>query len=133
MIFSPQVPVIRNDEGVLLDTPFCVSMITSPAVNAGIVRERESQKIGLIDFVMKKRIEKILAVSMVHQQKALVLGAFGCEVFKNRPLLVAQYFKEILGNEKFKEQFEKIVFAIYEPKPQKTTYEIFHNVFQRPI
>lgn len=34
VIYSPDVPVFRSDDGDLLDEPYNVSIITSPAVNA---------------------------------------------------------------------------------------------------
>src|SRR5207253_5281746 len=35
ILFSPGVPVFRDDAGRLLDEPYLVSFITAPAVNAG--------------------------------------------------------------------------------------------------
>jgi uncharacterized protein (TIGR02452 family) len=131
MIFSPKVPVFRDDKGVLLDTPYVVSMITSPAVNAGVVRERERHNISAIDKVMSKRIEKILAVATHQQQEALVLGAFGCGVFQNNPYAIANHFKKALEDERFKGKFQKVVFAIYENSPQKEIYRIFQQAFQK--
>ncbi len=37
MIYSPRVPVFRDDAGALLDEPYETTFITSPAVNAGVV------------------------------------------------------------------------------------------------
>jgi len=34
-VYSPEVPVFRSDDGSLLDEPYTVGIITSPAVNAG--------------------------------------------------------------------------------------------------
>ena len=36
-IYSPGVPVIREDDGRLLEQPVCCAFITAPAVNAGVV------------------------------------------------------------------------------------------------
>lgn len=38
MIYSPDVPVFRDDEGMLLRKPYMISFVTSPAVNSGISR-----------------------------------------------------------------------------------------------
>ena len=40
-IYSPDVPVFRDDEGTLLDKPFLCSFITLPAPNANVVLERD--------------------------------------------------------------------------------------------
>src|SRR5205085_8535036 len=37
MVYSPDIPVFRNDNYQLVDEPYNVSFITSPAVNAGFV------------------------------------------------------------------------------------------------
>src|SRR5205814_6075588 len=37
-IYSPDVPVFKNDDGELLAEPYLCSFITSPAVNAGAIR-----------------------------------------------------------------------------------------------
>jgi uncharacterized protein (TIGR02452 family) len=130
MIFSPNVPVFRDDDGDLLDEPYFVSFITTPAVNAGLVREREPHKAHLINEVMKRRIEKILVVAFVNQQNTLILGAFGCGVFKNRPEDVATIFRDTLTSDRFKGVFKKIIFAVYDPTPQKLNYNIFRRVLK---
>jgi uncharacterized protein (TIGR02452 family) len=41
MIYSPRVPVFREDDGPLLESPYFVSFLTAPAVNAGALRDAE--------------------------------------------------------------------------------------------
>ena len=129
MIYSPQVPVFRRDNGQLLNEPYKVSFITAPAVNAGVVRARESREnITKIAETMKKRIKEILSLALVEGENVLVLGAFGCGVFKNDPEKVASYFKKyLLDNYKFKDLFEKVVFAVLDRSKKKTTYKIFKD------
>src|SRR5262245_26768185 len=52
MIYSPAVPVIKDEDGNLLDEPVLVSFITSPAVNAGVIRRNEENNIGQIKPAM---------------------------------------------------------------------------------
>lgn len=40
MIYSPRVVVFATDDGRALETPYEVGVVTSPAVNAGVVREQ---------------------------------------------------------------------------------------------
>jgi uncharacterized protein (TIGR02452 family) len=129
MVFSPNVPVFRHDKGHLLQKPYLVSMITAPAVNAGVVTEREKNHIQEIEPIMLKRIQKILAIAKAQKQEAVVLGAFGCGVFKNDSLVVAELFKEALEDERFKNQFQKIVFAVYEGKQVGYSQLMFNGVF----
>ena len=70
---------------------------------------------------------KILMVADKKNIEILILGAFGCGVFKNPTKLVADVYSEILKDKmnNFKTKFKKIVFAI----PDKENYDIFYNVF----
>lgn len=113
MIYSPDVPVLKNDAGMLLDKPYVLSFITSPAVNAGAVQENEPQHIDRIALVMRDRIRKVLSVALHQGHTTLVLGAWGCGVFRNEPRDVAAYFSEHLTNGgMFAHCFERVVFAI---------------------
>jgi uncharacterized protein (TIGR02452 family) len=112
MIYSPNVPIIKDDEGNTLDKLMTTAIITAPAVNTGVVKHRESHRIGEIEAVMKRRIAKVLAIALAHGHKTIVLGAWGCGVFQNDPNELAQYFKYVIEGQ-FKYDFNKIVFAVY--------------------
>lgn len=112
IIFSPNVPFFRNDEGKLLKKPVLTSVITAAAVNYGAVKKTERSKVAEIPDIMRRRIEKVLVVSVFHGNDTLILGAWGCGVFRNDPAVIAKLFKEVLETT-FKNQFKKVVFAIY--------------------
>jgi len=127
MIFSKQVPVIRDTNDNLLDN-FCkVSIITSPAVNTGVVKQREPENIASIENVMRDRISMIFNVALINQVETLILGAWGCGVFQNDPEMIALLFADQL-NGKYKNAFKKVVFAILD-NPKKSTVEQFNKVF----
>ncbi|WP_139492147.1 TIGR02452 family protein [Brevibacillus dissolubilis] len=128
MIYSPHVPVIRDDQDRLLAEPYTVSMITAPAVNAGVVLEREPHNRSNIHSTMTNRIRKIVELAAHHGNKGLVLGAYGCGVFKNRPEDVAGYFKKVLVDEGYAERFEKIVFAVYDTSRDQGNLRAFERV-----
>ena len=107
-IYSPAVPVFRDDDGDLLDEPYPCSFITSPAVNAGAVRDHER---GRVEGEMRKRVEKVLAVAAGHGHDAVVLGAWGCGVFRNDPEVVAGLFREALVT-RFAGVFEVVALAV---------------------
>lgn len=111
MIYSPAVPVIKDEGGRLLHEPVCVTIITSPAVNAGVVRRDEGGETDSILPAMEKRVNKLLALCAHKQHKVLVLGAWGCGVFRNDPEQIAQLFKDALSGA-FAGQFKKVVFAV---------------------
>ena len=126
MIYTPGVPIIKDENGDNLDELTKTAIITAPAVNAGIVKQRESKKLGEIKTVMKRRIEKVLSIALENKHFSLVLGAWGCGVFANEPAAMAKYFKWVIDN-KFGNEFEKIIFAVYS-KDQKII-EPFYNEF----
>ena len=127
MIYSPQVPVIRDDDDKLLDKPFLVSILIVPAVNAGAVRKNgKKQEINKIESTMLQRTEKLLSVAAIHNYKVLVLGAWGCGVFKNNPEDVARYFhSHLTENYLFTGLFEKVVFAILDNTKDKNIINAF--------
>lgn len=107
MIYSPSVPVFRDDDYKLLNRYHNISFITSPAVNLNATNANYKT----IKSVMLNRMDRILGISNLNNADALVLGAFGCGVFKNDPEMIAENF-EMLINSKYKNCFKKIIFAI---------------------
>lgn len=118
MIYSPLVPVFRNDDGRLIDPYYRVSIITSPAVNAGAVMHNEPEKVDQIIPVMRRRMEKVLWVAALHRADALVLGAWGCGVFRNNPEdMAGLWYEQLIETDAFDGRFDAIVFAV----PGRTT------------
>lgn len=111
MIYSPDVPVFRYENGELMNSPVLVSVVTSPAVNAGAIAQNEPGRIAEIVPVMRTRTEKLLALCTEQRQEVLVLGAWGCGVFRNDPDMIAGLFQELLEG-RYKGCFRKIVFAV---------------------
>ena len=132
MIYSPQIPVIRDDDDKLLDKPFLISILTVPAVNAGAVRKNgKKQEINKIESTMLGRTEKLLSVAATHDYKILVLGAWGCGVFKNSPEDVARYFHyHLTENHLFTGLFEKIVFAVLDNTKDENIIDAFRTNFE---
>ncbi|MCA9070615.1 MAG: TIGR02452 family protein [Planctomycetaceae bacterium] len=130
MIYSPQVPVFRDDDDVLLESPWRVSMLTAPAVNAGAVQKNEPENTSRIQETMIRRIEKLLSIAVVHGHCTLVLGAWGCGVFRNCPSQVAEWFHyHLLENETFCNTFERVVFAVLDHGKDLSTIAPFQARF----
>jgi|GEM_PF-4983582 len=89
MVWSPRCPVFRKDDGDLLDEPHLATFITSPAPNAGAAGDTRPDELPQIRDVLRQRAEYVLALAASHGYKRLVLGAWGCGVFRNDPQLVA--------------------------------------------
>ena len=128
MIYSPLVPVFRNDDGSFFSKPNLVSFLSAPAVNAGVVGRQEPQNVDLIRVTNFQRARKLLWIAHQNQHRILILGAWGCGVFQNDPLIIAKIFKELLVGE-FEGYFERVVFAVYDTSASKRTYNTFTKAF----
>ena len=126
VIFSPRVPFIRNDAGVLLERPFLASVITAPAPNAGAVAQSEPRNLSLVAPALRRRAEFVLEVAAVNKVQRLVLGAWGCGVFRNDPAVVAATFAQLLKPPgRFANVFEQVLFAVYDRKESHSTFRAF--------
>ncbi|EDQ99623.1 uncharacterized protein LACBIDRAFT_316238 [Laccaria bicolor S238N-H82] len=130
MIYSPRVVFFRDDLGNW-KSPIEVDIVTSPAVNAGVVR-RYLREIGSadeskLDAAMKERMARILYLFEKQGMRNLVLGSFGTGVFRNRVELVASIWTELLIGEgaRFKHSFDHVIFAILGHQTFKTFETIF--------
>lgn len=113
MIYSPLVPFFKDDNGNPLADTIDISIVTAPAVNLGAMKINESSRLNLIGPAMLRRTEKLLALCAHLGYKDLVLGAWGCGVFRNDPKDVAGYFHRFLGEGgKYATAFESVTFAI---------------------
>ncbi|WP_025718547.1 TIGR02452 family protein [Paenibacillus sp. 1-18] len=128
MIYSPEVPVFRDDQGTLLEKPYQVDFLTAPAVNAGVVREREPEQVNRISEVMLERIRYILGMAKQNGVEHLVLGAYGCGVFRNKPEEVADWFKQVLVDEGYALLFERVVFAVLDHTAGQRTLSSFKKL-----
>jgi uncharacterized protein (TIGR02452 family) len=128
MIYSPRVPVFRNDDGSLIQKPYLAAFLTSPAVNAGVVRQKEPENVSLIEPVNRERARKLLWIANRERHQTLVLGAWGCGVFQNEPAMIARIFNDLLKGE-FGNCFGRIIMAIYDRTSTKKVYTAFTEVF----
>jgi uncharacterized protein (TIGR02452 family) len=127
MIYSPGVPVFRDDDDALLAEPYTAAFITAPAVSVGALHPRERR---LIEPTMLARAEKVLALAAAHGHEALVLGAWGCGVFRNDPADVARWFRQHLGEGgSFRGAFRTVVFAVLDRSEDERTLKSFETAF----
>lgn len=129
MIYSPGVPVFRDDRYAFLDQPYLASIVTAPAVNRGAVARNEPARLAELATVMLGRIDKLLALALHHGHTNLVLGAWGCGVFGNRPQDMAQWFAaHLLHNPRYRGAFDLVSFAVLD-RNQNGTFAAFDAVF----
>ncbi len=131
MIYSPDCPVLRTDDGTWLEQPYIVDFITSPAPNAGAIKQNEPQSIAQIEPVFRERISKLLALLASQECDALILGAWGCGAFRNDPQLVASLFWEQLKPDgQFWGRFRYIRFSVFDKWEGLKNFTAFSERFQ---
>jgi uncharacterized protein (TIGR02452 family) len=127
MILSPGCPVFRDDDGRLLEEPQLVTFITSPAPNSGAAADNRPQELPLIPDVFRRRSEYVLALAASQGYKCLVLGAWGCGVFRNDPAVVAAAFLGHLRHGAWSGFFERVVFSVLDTSPSRETLVAFQR------
>lgn len=108
-----------------LDRYTC-DVITCAAPNHGVAIRRGISDSACID-AMRSRINAVLNVAYKMNVETLILGAFGCGVFRNEPLIVASIFREYLTT-LYKGAFNNVIFAV----PDEPTYTVFSSTFYKP-
>lgn len=114
IIYSEPVYVFKDDYDYDIE-PIKCEVITCAAPNYSF---------GNIDFqkhkeVIRRRFTRVLMSAIENNQRNLLLGAWGCGVFKNPADINAQIFREVL--DEYYQYFDDIIFAI----PDNTNYNIF--------
>lgn len=107
---------------VMFDDRTKCSVITVPAPNKSVMlkygnfTEEENAK------ALLHRVKLVVDIAEENNVKTLILGAFGCGVFKQDPFEVATLFKKALGGS----SFERVIFAI----PRGANYNTFKGIFK---
>jgi len=130
MIYSPQLPVFRGDYDRLLDETYSVAFLTSPAVNLGALKNNEPEKVAQAEAVMMQRMERMLSLAVIEGHKTLILGAWGCGVFRNHPADMSRYFHHFLvESPTFKNAFKHITFAVLDGTQNEKFIKPFQEQF----
>jgi len=132
MIYSPDVLFFKDDRDELLAKPYMLDILTSPAVNIGAMEQnnRLDEK-AKAEQVMMSRMDKLLSVFVLEGVDNLILGAWGCGVFRNQPEDVARYFAYYLINGgKYAKCFKNIIFAVYDSSKKQENINAFIQTFK---
>ena len=128
MTLSPGCPVIREDSGALLPRPLLATFITSPAPNAGAAVQNHPNEVPRIGEVLVRRSELVLALAAAEGAADLILGAWGCGVFRNDPRVVAAAFATHLRGA-WAGRFRRVLFSVYDTSEMKGTLRAFEEEF----
>lgn len=126
-IYSPRVLFFRDGRFRLTNDPVEASVLTLPAVNMGqvILKGEDRQQARQ---AMRRRMELALAIFASQGARHLVLGAYGCGVFRNDPAQVAAWWKELL-EAGWGERFDSVFHAVLDRSRDGGCIGAFHNLF----
>lgn len=116
IIYSPCVPFTRALGSITIPELFDVVSCAAPNCN-----RIPFSKQGKIDVAINERLAACYLFPYIHGCDTLVLGAWGCGVFKNSPKVVASTFEML--NKCYGRLYNKVVYAI----PNKDIRAIFEN------
>jgi uncharacterized protein (TIGR02452 family) len=125
VIYSPGVPVFRDDKCMLLDRPYLTAFLTAAAPNLGAIVRNQPEHAADVPAILRRRARRVLGVAAAHGHRTLVLGAWGCGVFRNDPAAVATAFAEAL---RAVDRFDRVVFAVRDGLPGTPVYAAFESI-----
>lgn len=131
-IYSPDVVFFRDEHFELLEMPVTASVLTLPAVNYGqVLLKGEDPQLAL--EIMRERMHLALAIFADRGDRNLVLGAYGCGVFRNDPVKVAAWWEELLVKEGYGRFFERIVYAVLDSSKDRKCIRAFDSRFGNQV
>jgi uncharacterized protein (TIGR02452 family) len=126
MIYSPDVPVFRDDDHSLLPSPHLASFISCAAPIAKFASL--DLELAYLPEFLRWRISKILSVAQWNCHNSLILGAWGCGAYGNDGYEVADIFYQALTVE-FAGSFKEVTFAIVDTSPEERFISPFAQRF----
>lgn len=127
--------VVSKDKKLNPINPFITSVVTVPAVvnpdmadGSMKVMTDLSEAIPAKHRLVIRRAERIFEIAAHNRHRVLILGAWGCGVFNNNPLVIANLFQRLITQE-YVGLFDEVVFAI--PGRTSANYRIFESVLAR--
>ena len=135
VVIHPQVEIIKDERGNLLEDTVIVAVMTCAAPNLIYGKEGMSQA-ELADYkkLMYTRITGMLKVAAHLGYRRLVLGAFGCGAFHNDARIVSDLFYQALkefdyDGMKENDCFRRIDFAVMDHSEDQYNYNEFSRNF----
>lgn len=120
-IYTPNATVFRDTEAAdyqLLEQPYQVSFIAVPALSRPTI-DNDGLIVPELIEPFKNKMRTLFRIGLQHGHDALILGAWGCGVFRCPPRHVARLFHEVMMENEFKNRYHTIVFAIIEDNNSK--------------
>ena len=80
--------------------------------------------------VMRRRMKLALAIFARQGARNLVLGAYGCGVFRNDPKKIAAWWKELLEDEGMGQYFDFIFHAVLDQSKNRECISAFESILK---
>ena len=142
IIYTPEVVVFKTDTAAPVTMPesewYEVDVITCAAPN---LRDNPSnpynkndgkRKVKISDKELlelhEKRLKRILDVAAVNRDEVVILGAFGCGAFQNKPEIVSRAAANVIGD--YLHLFKIIEFAVYCGPRDSRNFDVFNRVLK---
>ena len=143
IIYTPGVVVFKTDTAAPVVMPetqwYEVDVITCAAPN---LRDNSSNPYNKSDGTKKvkisdkdllelheKRLRRILDVAVANADEVVILGAFGCGAFQNKPEIVARAAANVINDYLY--MFKNIEFAVYCSPKDSRNYDAFKRELAR--
>lgn len=139
IIYTPEVVVFKTDTALpeLMDTADwkVINVITCAAPNLRGKSNRYnpgdgSDAVKISDKELlelhEKRLRRILDVAVQGGNDVIILGAFGCGAFRNKPGIVAKAAKNVIAE--YMNSFKVIEFAVYCSPRDEENYNVFKRM-----
>ena len=137
-LYTPGIVAVKTDDDVpqrmnkqdwlKLDVLTCAAPNLRPypsnAMNASPCKSIKMTDADLLQL-HEHRARHLLSVAATNGADIVILGAFGCGAFQNKPETVAKAYAHVLPD--FMHQFEVIEFAIYCTSRDMNNYVAFYN------
>ena len=127
-LYSPNVLFLENGGGSICKCD--VITVACPNLKSFIERKKGKPNIDELNYqALYNRCRFILEIAKRQKVYSLILGAFGCGVFKQNPENVANIFRELLN--KYDYGLYSVEFAIPAVNNQSKTdnYKVFKDTF----
>lgn len=131
MIYSQDVPILRDPEGTSLPGTMSVDVVTAAAPN---LRHLDGNDAGMAamrppaERALAERARYVLALLEARRCPRVILGAWGAGAFRNDPVFVARTFRELLGGP-FRGAFQEVIFAVFTMPWEQRNLDAFRAAF----
>ena len=134
IIYIPNVIVFKTDDNVLAEMIdeknwYNIDVISCAAHNQRAYKV-EYKKLQEKTYT---KIKAIIECAIENNVDNIILGAFGCGAFGNKPEMVSKVFKKILIDEEYYKYFENVHFAIFVTQNETKNLLEFQKNFENFI